>query len=71
MKKKKRRKKLDKDGKVLYKLISNAVQGETMENLRIIIDVKLVSNKKDYLKQAFKPSYMSHEIFENDLITIH
>ena len=71
MKKKKRRKKLDKDGKVLYKLISNAVQGETMENLRIIIDVKLVSNKKGYLKQTFKPSYTSHKIFENDLIAMH
>ena len=71
MKKKKRKKKLDKDGKVLYKLIKNAVQGETIENLRIIIDVKLVSNKKGYLKQAFKSSYMSHEIFENDLIAIH
>ena len=41
-----------------------------MENLRNGIDVKLVSNKKDYLKRTFKPSYMSHIIFENDLIAI-
>ena len=28
-----------------------------------------MSNKKDYLKWAFKPSYMSHKIFDNDLVT--
>ena len=43
-----------------------------MENLKNRIDVKLVSNKKkkDCLKWTFKPSYMSHKIFENDLVAI-
>ena len=36
-----------------------------MENLRNRIDVKLVNNKKDYLKFTSKPSYMSHKIFYN------
>ena len=53
----------DKDGKALYKLMNNAVYGKTMENLRNRIDVKLVSNKKDYLKWTSKPSYMSYKIF--------
>ena len=60
----------DKDGKALYKLMNNAVYGKTMENLRNRIDVKLVSNKKDYLKWTSKPSYMSHKIFDNDLVAI-
>ena len=34
------------------------------------IDVRLVSNKKDYLKWTFKPSYMSHKLFETDLVAI-
>ena len=41
-----------------------------MENLRNRIDVKLVSNKKDYLKWTSKPSCMSHKIFDNDLVAI-
>ena len=40
------------------------------ENLRNRIDAKLVSNKKDYLKWISKPSYMSHKILDNDLVSI-
>ena len=50
--------------------MNNAVYGKTMENLRNRINVKLVSNKKDYLKWTSKPSYMSHKIFDNDLVAI-
>ena len=41
-----------------------------MENVRNRIDVKLVRNKKDYLKWTSKPRYVSHEIFDNDLVAI-
>ena len=41
-----------------------------MKILRNRINVKLVSNKKDCLKWTSKPSYMSHEIFHNDLVAI-
>ena len=34
------------------------------------MDVKLVSNKKEYLKWVSKPSYMSHKIFDNELVAI-
>ena len=60
----------DKNGKAQYKLMNNALYGKTMGNLRNIIDVKLVSNKKDYLKWKSKPSYMSHKIFDNELVAI-
>ena len=60
----------DKDGKALYKLMNNAVYGKTMENLRNKIDVKLVSNKKDYLKWTSKPSYMLHKTLDNNLVAI-
>ena len=48
----------------------NAGYEKTKENLRNRIDVKLVSNKKGYLKWTSKPSYMSHNIFDNDLVAI-
>ena len=56
----------DKDGKALYKLMNNAVYGKTMENFKKI-DVKLVSDEKDYLKWTSKPSYMLQNIFDNIL----
>ena len=42
----------------------------TMEKVRSRINVKLVNNEKDYLKCTSKPSYMSHKIFDNNLVTI-
>ena len=60
----------DKDGKTFCKLMSNAVYEKAIENFRNRIDVKLVSNKRDYLKWASKPSCMSHKIFDNDLVAI-
>ena len=51
----------EKDGKALYKLINNAGRRKAMEKLRNRINVKLVSNKKDYSKWTSKPSYISHK----------
>ena len=61
----------DSDVKVLYKFMNNVVYGETIENLRNAIDVKLVSNVKDYWKRTSKRRYMSQKIFDDDLAPIH
>ena len=53
-----------------YTIIIHSVYGKTMENLRNRIDVRLVSNKKDYLKWTSKPNYMSHKLLDNDLDAI-
>ena len=50
--------------------MNNVVYGKTMENLRNRIDVKLVSNKEDYLKWTSKPNYVSHKRFDSGLVAI-
>ena len=50
--------------------MNNAIHGKAMENLRNRIDVKLLNNKEDYLKCTSKPSYISHEIFDDSLVAI-
>ena len=60
----------DKDGKALYKLMNNAIYRKTMKNSSNRINRKLANNEKDYLKCTSKPSYMSHKIFDNNLVTI-
>ena len=50
--------------------MNNAVCGKTMENLRNRIDMKLVSNKKGYLKWTSKASYMSYKLFANEIVVI-
>ena len=56
--------------KTFYKLMSNAVYSKKMKNLRSRIDVRLVSNEKDYLKWTSKRSYIPHKKFDIDLVTI-
>ena len=41
-----------------FKLMINSVYGKTIENLRKIINVRLVSNEKDFLKYTSRPTFM-------------
>ena len=42
-----------------------------MENLRKRINVRLVNNKKDFLKYTSKPTHITHKFFVKDYAAIH
>ena len=50
--------------------MNKVIHRKTIANMRNSIDVKLVNNEKDYLKCTSKPTYMSQEIFDNNLVAI-
>ena len=51
--------------------MNNVIYVKTMENLRNRTNVKLVNNKKDYLKSfTSKPDYMLHKIFGINWVVI-
>ena len=49
--------------KQFFKLMINSVYRKTMENLRKIINFRLVSNAKGYKKYVSKPNFVSQKIF--------
>ena len=55
--------------KALLKLMNNTVYGKTRDKSRI--DVKFVRNEEDYSKQISEPSYMSHKIFDSNIVPIY
>ena len=57
--------------KNLFKLLNNAVYGNTMENMRKRIKIRITKTPKDSLKYASRPTYISHNIFGKNLVVIH
>ena len=49
--------------KDFFELMINSIYGKTMENLRNRINVRFVTNKKDFLKYTGKPTHLTHKIF--------
>ena len=55
----------------LFKLFNNAVYDKTMENMRKRIKIRIIKNKKDFIKYASRPTYINHNIFGKRLVPIH
>ena len=49
----------------------NSDYRKIMENLRKLINVRFVNNKKDFLKYTSRPTYVTHKLFNKDYAAIH
>ena len=57
--------------KDFFKLIINSINGKTIENLRKIINTRLLNNEKDFLKHTSRSAYITHKIFNKKCAAIH
>ena len=48
-----------------------SVSGKAMENLRKMINVRLVSNAKDFLKYTSRLTSVTHKLFDEGYAAIH
>ena len=55
----------------MYKLLNNCVYGKNIENITKRMNVKLVNDKKVYLKFANKPNLISQKIIDKNFVAIH
>ena len=57
--------------KTFFKLMNNSSFRRKSENLRKRINVRLVSNARDYEKYVGKPSFASQKISNKGFVDIH
>ena len=68
---KKRQESTDEFNKAYFKLLINYIYGESCENIRKRINVKLINDSKEYLKSVSKPNFISQKIFDKNFIAVH
>ena len=57
--------------KNLFKLFNTSVHEKTMENVRKRIKIRIITNDKDFIEYASRPTYISHRKLGKNLTIIH
>ena len=55
----------------MYKLLSNCIYGKSIENIRKRMNVKLINDKRMYLKCVNKPNFLSQKITDKNFVAVH
>ena len=55
----------------MYKLLNNCIYGKSVENIRKRINVKLINDKRKYLKIVNKPNFVSQKIIDKNFAAVH
>ena len=67
----KRKESSDEFNKYWYRLMNNPIYGKSCESDREKMNVKLINDKKKYLKYASKPGFFSQKIFDKTFCAVH
>ena len=54
-----------------FTLLVNSIYGKYIENIRKRINVKLISNSKDYARYVTKPNLISQKIFSKNFVGVY
>ena len=68
---KKRQESNDEFNKNLHKLFNNCIYGKSIENARKKVNVKMVNDKKKYLKIVNRPDFVSQKIIDENFVAVH
>ena len=61
----------NKPDKNFFKSMNNAVYGKTMENMRKRVKIRIIKNKKDFIKYTSKTTYVRWNIHRKKAAAIH
>ena len=67
----KRKEATNKADKNSFKLVNNAAYSKNMENIRKRIKIRIIKTEKDFIKYASRSTYINHNIFGKNLVSIH
>ena len=67
----KRKEATNKTDKNSFKLLNNAAYSKNMENIRKRIKIRIIKTEKDFIKYASRSTYINHNIFGKNLVSIH
>ena len=61
----------NKPDKNFFKSMNNAAYGKTMENIRKRVKIRIIKNKKDFIKYTSKTTYVRWNIHRKKAAAIH